>query len=279
MRSDVTILDGAVGTSLWEKAQDKVAVWRYNVENPDIVRQLASEYVEAGAQIVLANTFAANASFVKGTDYNVRDIVTRAVALAHEGIAGRARLALSIGPLAELMEPYGELTEDDAYAAFDEQISAGVAGGVDVIYVQTFMDVEMMKVALRAARKHDVPVMCSFSFDKKGRTMMGNSVPLICEELSEFPLMAIGLNCSLGPDLAVPVMAQFTEHTDLPLIFKPNAGKPIGGGAVGNEFDVETFVKDSLPALEYNVKYIGGCCGSNPRYIKRLAERVAELRG
>ena len=103
---------------------------------------------------------------IRDRDYNVRDIVTRAVALAHEGIAGRARLALSIGPLAELMEPYGDLTEDDAYAAFDEQISAGVAGGVDVIYVQTFMDVEMMKVALRAARKHDVPVMCSFSFDK-----------------------------------------------------------------------------------------------------------------
>lgn len=278
MRTDVTIMDGAVGTSLWEKANEKVAVWRYNVEQPDIVRDLAKEYVEAGAQIVLANTFAANAASMKGTDYRVHDVVTRAVDLAREGIAGRAKLSLSIGPLSELLEPYGDLSEDDAYAMFDEQISAGVERGVDMIYIQTFMDLEMMKIALKAARRHEVPTMCSFSFDQKGFTMMGNSVAKICDELSGFKLEAIGLNCSLGPDLALPVMEQFTRSTDLPLIFKPNAGKPIGGGAGGSEFDVETFAEDSLPALDFNVKYIGGCCGSNPRYIKRLAERVAELR-
>lgn len=279
MRKDITILDGAVGTSLWEKAEDKVAVWRYNVDNPAIVRELAREYVEAGAQIVLANTFAANATSMKGTEYNVQDVVSRAVDLAKEGIAGRAKLALAVGPLSELMEPYGDLTAQDAYAAFDEQISAGVArGGVDVIYVQTFMDLEMMRAALRAACRHDIPVMCSFSFDRKGRTMMGDPVERICAELEAFPLAAIGLNCSLGPDLALPVIAQFNEATDLPLIFKPNAGKPIGGGAYGSEFDVETFVRDSLPALNYNVKYIGGCCGSNPKYIRHLAAKVAELK-
>ena len=278
MRADVTMLDGAVGTSLWEKASEKVAVWRYNVDQPEIVRELAAEYVDAGAQIVLANTFAANAGSMKGTDYDVRDVVSRAVDLAREGIAWRAKLSLSIGPLTELLEPYGELSAEDAYAMYDEQISAGVERGVDLIYMQTFMDLEMMKIALRAASRHDVPVMCSFSFDQKGRTMMGNSVGQICQELSGFPLEAIGLNCSLGPDLALPVMAQFGQHTDLPLIFKPNAGKPISGGAGGNEFDVETFVNDSLPALDYNVKYIGGCCGSNPRYIRRLAERVRELK-
>ena len=139
-RDDIVLLDGAVGTSLWEKTTDKGAVWRYNIENPAIVKELAEDYVDAGAQIILANTFGANRYAVSKTNYSVQEIVSTGVRLARETIAGRAKVALSAGPLPLLLEPYGDLSEEDAYAAFDEQISAGVAEKPDVIVLQTFMD-------------------------------------------------------------------------------------------------------------------------------------------
>lgn len=122
----LVLLDGAVGTSLWAKTDEKVAVWRYNLENPRIVQELHQEYLDAGAQIVLANTFGANRIALRGTDYTVEDIVSTGVRLAKEALAGRAETALSIGPLPVLLEPYGDLSEE-AYELFDQQISAGAA--------------------------------------------------------------------------------------------------------------------------------------------------------
>ncbi|MBR5705327.1 MAG: homocysteine S-methyltransferase family protein, partial [Deltaproteobacteria bacterium] len=120
-REEIVLLDGAVGTSLWEKADDKVPVWRYNMENPKIVTELAAEYADAGAQIILANTFGANRLAMKRTDYTVRQIVSTAVGLTRDAVGKRAKVALAVGPLPVLMEPYGDLTEEDAFELFDEQ--------------------------------------------------------------------------------------------------------------------------------------------------------------
>ena len=274
-RDDIVLLDGAVGTSLWEKTTDKGAVWRYNIENPAIVKELAEEYVDAGAQIILANTFGANRYAVSKTNYSVQEIVSTGVRLARETIAGRAKVALSAGPLPLLMEPYGDLSEEDAYAAFDEQISAGVAEKPDVIVLQTFMDADMMRIAGEAAAKHNLPIFSMLTFTEIGKTIMGHSVEYFVEAMKDIPLAGIGINCSLGPDKAVPVIASFREYTDLPLIFKPNAGKPIlQDGEQKVQYDIDTFVEDCLPALEHDVKYIGGCCGSNAAYIRALRERI-----
>ncbi len=274
-RDDIVLLDGAVGTSLWEKTTDKGAVWRYNIENPAIVKELAEEYVDAGAQIILANTFGANRYAVSKTNYSVQEIVSTGVRLARETIAGRAKVALSAGPLPLLMEPYGDLSEEDAYAAFDEQISAGVAEKPDVIVLQTFMDADMMRIAGEAAAKHNLPIFSMLTFTEIGKTIMGHSVKYFVEAMKDIPLAGIGINCSLGPDKAVPVIASFREYTDLPLIFKPNAGKPIlQDGEQKVQYDIDTFVEDCLPALEHDVKYIGGCCGSNAAYIRALRERI-----
>lgn len=274
-RDDIVLLDGAVGTSLWEKSSDKVAVWRYNLENPAIVKELAEEYVDAGAKIILANTFGANRYAVGKTDYSVQEIVSTGVRLARETIAGRAKVALAVGPLPLLLEPYGDLTEEDAYAAFDEQISAGVSEKPDVITLQTFMDADMMRIAGEAAAKHNLPIFSMLTFTEVGKTIMGHSVEYFVDAMKDIPLAGIGINCSLGPDKAVPVIASFREYTDLPLIFKPNAGKPIlQDGEEKVQYDIETFVEDCLPALEHDVKYIGGCCGSNAAYIRALGKRI-----
>ena len=272
---DIVLLDGALGTCLWEKTADKVPVWRYNIENPDIVTEIAEEYVDAGAQILMTNTFGANRYAVSRTGYSVREAVSAGVRLAREAAGNRAKAALSIGPLPVLLEPFGDLTEEEAFELFDEQISAGIDEKPDLIALETFMDADMLHIAAEAAAKHGLPIFATMTFTQVGKTIMGHSVERFVDTMKDLPIAAVGINCSLGPEKAVPIIATFRQYTDLPLIFKPNAGKPIlqeGGETV--EFDVDTFVADSLPALEHGVRYIGGCCGSNPSYIRALRERI-----
>ena len=274
-REDIVLLDGAVGTSLWEKTDDRGPVWRYNIEKPDIVRELAAEYVDAGAQIILANTFGANRHALRRTDYSVQQVVSAGVRLAKEAVGDRAKVALSAGPLPVLLEPYGDLSEEEAFDMFDEQISAGIAEKPDYIVLQTFMDADMMHIAAEAALKHDLPIFSMMTFTEVGKTIMGHSVERFVDTMKDIPLAAIGVNCSLGPEKAIPIIASFRQYTDLPLAFKPNAGKPIlQDGEEKVQFDVDTFVNDCLPALEHDVKYIGGCCGSNPGYIRAMRKAI-----
>lgn len=279
MSKKIVLLDGAVGTSLWAKAENQVAVWRYNLENPEIVKELHREYLAAGADIIQANTFGANRLAVRTTDYTVTEVVSAAVRLAREAVGGKARIALSVGPLAALMEPYGDLTEEEVYEIFDEQISAGVAEGVDVIILETFMDLAMLQVALRAASRHGLPILAMMAFTEVGKTMMGNSVKDFVEGVREFPVTAVGLNCACGPDKELPVIAQFRKYTDLPLVFKPNAGNPIteGNRTTGAEYSAEVFAEECMPALDCDIHYLGGCCGSDPGYIRLLHEKLAAM--
>ncbi|MDO4988600.1 MAG: homocysteine S-methyltransferase family protein [Synergistes sp.] len=291
---NIVLMDGAVGTSLWEKATDKVPVWRYNIENPKIVAELQREYLDAGAQIILADTFAANGVEVhRESPYSVEEVVGTAVKIAKDTINGKAKVGLAIGPLTGLLAPFGKISLQTAKDLFEEQIGAGMAEKPDVVYIQTFMDLVMLKIAVQAANHYDVPVLCSMSFMgggkggraasdvKKGRvahTMMGNSVKDILEGLKDCRVDGVGINCSMGPVEAMPVLEEFKAATDMPLVFKPNAGKPTVAqdGTMGASFDIETFANDVLPAVDKGATYIGGCCGSNAAYIKRLGEKIRE---
>ena len=290
MAKDIVFMDGAMGTCLWDKAQErglkKVPVWRYGIEAPELVREAHEEYVEAGSCMILTDTFAANALEVSHfSSYAVGQVVGAAVRVAKEAAAGRAKVALDIGPLSELLEPYGDISVDQARGLYEEQIGSGMAEGPDAICLETFTDVEMLKIALEVAEGYDVPILCSMSFmDTKqtgiGRTMMGNSVEDIVAALDGRRVEAVGLNCSLGPEDALPILKEFAAATDLPLFFKPNAGLPTleKDGTSRAALDIEAFVDSVLPAVEIGATYIGGCCGSSPDYIRRLVEKVGEAR-
>lgn len=275
MKENIVLLDGAVGTSIWEKTEDKLPVWTYNITKPEIVSELCHEYIGAGSKIILANTFGANGPAVKhSSDYSVKEVVSAGVRIAKEAVKGtEVKVALSAGPLTQLIEPYGDVTEEEATEIYEEQISSGMEEGADLIMLQTFMDLEMMRIAATVAKKYNVPVFSTMTFEKVGKTMMGNSIDDVIDVLTEVGVDAIGMNCSLGPDLAVPIIKEFSEKTDLPLIFKPNAGKPIlaADGKTETPYDAKTFVKEIIPALDV-VTYVGGCCGSNASYIKELSK-------
>lgn len=277
MERKITLMDGAIGTSLWVIAEkngvEKMPVWRYNIEHPEFVRELTQRYLDAGCEIILANTFGANGPAVKrASGYTSAEVVAAGVKAAKAVLDGTGvKLCLSLGPLMQLLEPYGDMEEEECAAIYDEMLDAGVGAGADMILIQTFMDLEMMRVATVEAKKYGLPVMCSMTFEKNGKTMFGNSVEDVIETLTPLGIAAIGLNCSLGPDLALPIIKEFSEKTDLPLLFKPNAGKPIlsADGTTATTYDAKRFAEDVKPALEF-VSYIGGCCGSDPEYIKEI---------
>lgn len=282
MEKKTTLLDGAVGTSLWELAEargiDKVPVWKYNLDCPELVTALTRSYLDAGSEILLTNTFGANGPAVRrSSSYTTEEVVSAGVRLAREAVAGSGvKIALAVGPLMTLLEPYGDLSEEECEAIYEEQIGAGMKVGADCIMLQTFMDVEMMRIAATVAKRYGVPVFCTMTFEKTARTMMGNTVKKVVDVLTPVGIDAIGMNCSLGPDLALPVIREFAGLTDLPLIFKPNAGKPIlaADGTTVTDYDAATFARDVAPALEY-VSYIGGCCGCNPAYIRELKKYLS----
>ena len=281
MAKKITLLDGAVGTGLWEIAEKngvkKVPVWIYNLEEPDFVRSLHRSYLEAGSEMILSNTFGANApSVARSSSFDPDTVVETGVRLAKEVAEGTGvPVALAAGPLSQLMEPWGDLTEEEVRDTYLRHFASGMKGGADCIMIQTFIDMEMMRVAAEAAKEFGVPVYCTLTFEKVGKTIMGNSVKDVIDCLTPIGIDGIGMNCSLGPDLAVPVIKEFAEKTSLPIVFKPNAGKPIlaADGTGSAAYDAEAFVKDILPALPY-VDMIGGCCGSNADYIRALRDAV-----
>jgi len=277
----VTLLDGAWGTSLWNLAQEngveKVPVWRYNIEHPEFIETIAGKYIEAGSQIIYTNTFTANRLDVKRqSDYSVEEVVRAGVAIAKKATAGTdVKVALSMGPLSELMEPYGDLEEEEVAEIYEEMIAPGVEAGADIILFETFMDIEMMKAAAEAALRYDRPVFCTMAFEPNGKTIFGISPAKMAEELGGLGVAAIGMNCGIAPHEAMPIIEEFRKCTDLPLIFKPNAGKPVlnPDGTTETEYDAGTFVRDAAPALQL-ADYIGGCCGSSPDYIAELKKLV-----
>lgn len=269
------ILDGAIGTELWAKAETQVPVWRYNIEQPEIVEELCKEYINAGSDLILTNTFGANRPVVSESDYSVEDVIREGIRIA-KSVAGKSskKTVFSIGPLTGLLEPYGLISYDEAAEIYKEMITAGMKEQPDIILFETFMDVEMMKIGVEATKGYDIPVFCTMAFQSVGKTIMGNSPEDLIEATKEFSPAAVGLNCSLTPDEALPIISMFKEATDLPIIFKPNAGKPqmIAGKAIGS-VDAEMFAEQTSKAYELGATYIGGCCGTTPLHIKLLKEK------
>lgn len=271
MKQKIVLMDGATGTRLWALAEaagfEKAPVWTYNLTHPELVAQVAAEYIAAGSTLLCSNTFAANGPEVtRVPGMTVGEVVAAGVRIAKEAAAAaeaEVRVALDVGPLSAMLEPFGPTTPEQAAACFAELLGAGVDAGADCIFLETFTSLEMLSIALAEAKRFPLPVLCSMSFDRSGRTMMGDSVADICETLERGGAAAVGLNCSFGPAAAVPVIRDYAAHTALPLILKPNA-----------DVGAAEFAETLAPALPL-VAYAGACCGSDPDYIRAIAQRLA----
>lgn len=276
------LMDGAMGTLLWQLAQDagigRSPVWSYNIDHPDLVRQAHRRYLEAGSRLILANTFGANRPAVASRGMQVRDVVCTGMRLAKEAAgAYGARAALDLGPLTELLEPYGDLEAEECAALYREMLDAGLAAGADCVVLETFMDLEMLRIAAEQALGRGVPVLCAMTFEPGGHTLMGNTAEQIAETLEPMGVTAVGVNCSLGPAQALPLLRRFRACTRLPLLFKPNAGlPPVCPGSPGSAYTAQQFACEMAPALEL-AQYVGGCCGGDETFIRALKEKLDRL--
>lgn len=282
MQRKITLLDGAVGTSLYAKAaahgiEEHDPVWVFNLRYPDLVQELCRDYHDAGSTYIMANTFTANRQSVSHfSNYAVADVVTAGVQLARDALQGTgAKVGLAVGALAQLMKPFGPLEPAEAASIFREQIEPGVRAGANYILLQTFFDLSMMEVAAKIAVEYGIPVYCMMTFEKRRRTIMGNTVKQIIDTLTPLGIQGIGMNCSLGPEESLEVIEEYHKLMALPLMFKPNSGKPIldENGNTTQPYTPRQFADDIVPALSY-VDYIGGCCGCDASYIRALRDKL-----
>jgi len=264
----ITLLDGASGTLLWNMADaegtPRIPVWRYNTAAPHLVARLAEAYLSAGSEIIYTNTFCANPPAVKQEGCSLQEIIETGAAIAREAASRHgARTALDFGPLMNALEPFGTTSEEECRGYYREMCRTGAACGVDLIVLETFMDARMLQIAAEEAAETGLPLFCSMSFSGGSRTFFGSSIDDVLKAVKHLSPAAVGLNCSFGPAQAVPVMKEFAQKTDLPLLLKPNTA----------DMPAEEFAKAVEPALDIAC-YLGACCGSDPSYISKLKELV-----
>ena len=270
------LLDGAMGTMLQDVLTAGTAPETLNVTNPDAVLAVHRAYVQAGADVVTANTFGANRLKYHG-EYPLGEVIADAVKLARQ--SGAKAVALDVGPTGALFEPFGTCPVEQAIDAFREQIAFGVEAGADLVLIETMTDLLEAKAALLAAKEvTDKPVFVSMSFEAKGRTFLGTDAAAAAVTLSDLGAAAVGVNCSLGPDKLLPIVDTVLQYASVPVLVQPNAGLPaMRDGKTVYDVTPEEFAQSVGKMLDRGVTIIGGCCGTTPDYI-RLLRREADAR-
>jgi len=273
----VLIADGATGTFLQQAGLPRgVAPERWNLENPEAILLLHKSYLDAGAQLILTNSFGGNRYRLAGHGLaqQVREINLIAAQLARRSAGTTAWVLGDIGPLGQLLAPLGPVSYEDAVAAFSEQATALAEGGVDAILIETMSDLEEAKAAVEGARRaSNLPVLVTMSFDTHGRTMMGVAPAQAAHELWGLGVDVIGANCGRSlPENLEAIRAMREAEPQAVLMAKPNAGLPrTEGDVLHYEVTPEIMADYALQFVALGVKIFGGCCGSTPEHIRAVA--------
>jgi 5-methyltetrahydrofolate--homocysteine methyltransferase len=280
------VADGGMGTMLFSAGlAHGSAPELWNVEHPNVVQGIHAAYIEAGAQIVLTNTFGGSRVRLARHDLGERvaELNTAAAKLARAAADAADHAVVvggSIGPTGEMMQPLGTLAYEDAVEVFAEQAGALLAGGVDVLWIETMADLEEVRAAAEGCRQvsTEMPIVSTMTFDTKGRTMMGVKPEQAASSLQELGVIALGANCGNGPDEIQTVVEQMHEHyPDVTLIAKANAGLPhMHEGHAVYDATPEDMAAYARVALANGARIVGACCGSTPAHIQAIAEVVKE---
>ncbi len=275
LNSEILIFDGAMGTMLQSAGLKPGGLPElYNITHPDIVLGIHKSYVDAGADIITANTFQANEFKLCDCGYDVEEVITKGVELARK--SGATYVALDIGPLGQLMKPMGTLSFDDAYSAFARQIKAGEKAGADVVLLETMSDILEVKAAVLAVRENsNLPVFASMTYQSDGRTFVGCDPKTEAVALSALKVDALGVNCSLGPRELTPIIAELIKYSSVPVLIQPNAGLPeiVDGKTVYNVTPDE-YSKFMQGLASSGAAILGGCCGTSPEYIRAMCDAL-----
>jgi 5-methyltetrahydrofolate--homocysteine methyltransferase len=283
-RAGPVLADGAMGTMLFEAGLqfgDPPEAW--NLEHPDRVQAIHRAYLDAGSQIILTNTFGGN-RFRLGMhnlQAKVPELNRAAVEIAREAAreaGGRAVVAGDIGPSGGILLPVGEMQFVEAVAGFAEQAAALVAGGADVIWIETMSDLEEVRAAIEGVRQASprLPIIASMTFDTRGHTMMGVTPEEAVRALSGWGAAAVGGNCGNGPDEILAVVQKMRAAAPgVVLVAKANAGLPeLQNGRAVYRAGPKVMADYALAVSAAGAHIVGACCGSTPDHVRAMAEAL-----
>lgn len=278
MKKDYVILDGAMGTMLQSQGLEAGDIPELlSITEPEKIINIHKSYIEAGSNIIYANTFGANRYKLEDCRYSVSEIINAAVNNAKKACEGTDTLtALDIGPIGQLLEPTGNLKFEEAYDIFKEIINAG--SEADIIVFETMTDLYEVKAGILAAKENsDKPIIVTMTFEENMRTFTGCSLPSMAVTLEGLGADAIGVNCSLGPKELYPVIEEISRWTNLPIVIKPNAGLP---DPITNKYSITPaeFAQCIGELNKFGIRLVGGCCGTDPNFIRETVKVLSTLK-
>ena len=283
---ELIYFDGGMGTLLQSrglKPGELPEVW--NLEHADEVIDIHRQYFEAGSDIVLSNTFGANAIKFHDSEHSLKEIVKAAI----DNVKKAAKLgvhdgrevyaALDVGPTGKLLKPMGDLGFEEAYHAFKETVQYGEAAGADLIHIETMSDSYEVKAAVLAAKENtNLPVFATMIFDEKGKLLTGGDVPSVVAMLEGLRVDALGINCGMGPEQMMTILEELLRYTSVPIIVKPNAGLPKQrDGEVYYDVTPQQFAGQMEKIVDMGACVIGGCCGTTPDHIRAMTDRTSGM--
>ncbi len=279
VREKILVFDGATGTELQKMGMKKgECPERLNLEKSDMIYRVNKSYVEAGADIIETNTFGGNRIKLAayGMENKIKEVNKAAVDIAKKAVGDKDVLvAGSIGPTGKLLYPEGDLTIDEAFDVFYQQMKALYEAGVDIFIIETISDIEEYKIAIRAAEEFDIGIIGQMTFTEGTRTLTGSTPEILCIVAEGLDVDVVGVNCSAGPEGLYPVIERMANFTDLPISIQPNAGIPyIKNNQTIFPASPQLMADYSEKFYKLGVNIIGGCCGSTPLHIKEIAKRV-----
>jgi 5-methyltetrahydrofolate--homocysteine methyltransferase len=285
-RGDIILGDGAMGTMLFKKGlKPGDCPEELNLSSPEILKEIAAAYLDAGAEIIQTNTF--GGSPLKLQQYSLdskTEVINRRAVETVRGVVGnRAYVSGSCGPSGRILIPYGDTAPEQIFESSLRQMRALIDAGVDLICVETMIDITEAVLNVKAARSiaPNIPIMATMTFDRTPKgffTVMGVTIEQAARELEKAGADLIGSNCGYGIEMMVKMAREFRIHSEMPLVFQANAGLPemVDGEPVYRETP-EMMARNARELVSIGVSIIGGCCGTTPEHIAAMRAMIDSL--
>jgi 5-methyltetrahydrofolate--homocysteine methyltransferase len=283
-RGDVIVGDGALGTMLMQRGlKQGDPPEDFNLNKPEILEEIAREYLDAGAEIITTNTFGASPLRLQqfSLEGDIEAINRNAVEAVRRAVQDRAYISGSVGPSARRLQPLGDTDPKEVFSSFQSQIRILLAAGVDLICIETMMDIAEATLAIEAVRaiSTDIPIMATMTFNTSPQggffTIMGTSIKAASEELEKAGANIVGSNCGDGMESMVGIAKEFRKFSKVPVAIQGNAGLPVAKGNLLVYPETPEFVAGkAAELLKLGVQIIGGCCGTSPEHIREIRKIV-----